>query len=91
VLIQFKAVWLRPRVMKHFLHMNEGLIFVAIIGATMVWGILGALVIVPVMATIGKVGHYMRCRLLYLDPWPESDDVRLGENTGSPSFEGGSR
>jgi len=80
VLIQVKAVWLRPRVMKHFLHMNEGLIFVAIIGATMVWGILGALIIVPVMATIGKVGHYLRCRLLLLDPWPESSDMCLEGN-----------
>jgi len=78
VLIQIKAIWLRPRVMKHFLHMNEGLIFVAIIGATMVWGILGALVIVPLMATIARVGRYIRCRLLHLDPWPESDDMQGG-------------
>jgi hypothetical protein len=72
VLIQIKSVWLRPRVMKHFLHMNEGLIFVAIIGATVVWGILGALIIVPLMATIGVVGRYVRCRLLHLEPWPEN-------------------
>lgn len=72
VLIQIKSIWLRPRVMKHFLHMNEGLIFVAIIGATVVWGILGALIIVPVLATIGVVGRYVRCRLLHLEPWPES-------------------
>jgi predicted PurR-regulated permease PerM len=72
VLIQIKSVWLRPRVMKHFLHMNEGLIFVAIIGATVVWGILGALIIVPLLATVGVVGRYVRCRLLHLEPWPES-------------------
>ncbi len=75
VLIQIKAIWLRPRVMKHFLHMNEGLIFVAIIGATMVWGVLGALIIIPLMATIGKVGRYVRCRLLHLAPWPEGGDM----------------
>jgi predicted PurR-regulated permease PerM len=72
VLIQIKSVWLRPRVMKHFLHMNEGLIFVAIIGATVAWGILGALVIMPLLATVGVVGRYVRCRLLRLEPWPES-------------------
>jgi predicted PurR-regulated permease PerM len=81
VLIQVKAIWLRPRVMKHFLHMNEGLIFVAIIGATMVWGILGALIIVPLMATIGKVGRYVRRRLLHLDPWPENEDTHQEEST----------
>jgi predicted PurR-regulated permease PerM len=71
VLIQVKAIWLRPRVMKYFLHLNEGLIFVAIIAATVLWGILGALIIVPMLATVGVIGRYIRCRLLNLDPWPE--------------------
>lgn len=70
VLIQLKAIWLRPRIMRRFLHLNEGLVFVAIIAATVVWGILGALVIVPLLATAGIIGRYVRCRLLHLDPWP---------------------
>lgn len=85
VLIQIKAIWLRPRVMKRFLHMNEGLIFVAIIGATIVWGILGALIIIPLMSTAGKIGRYVRRRLLRLDPWPESGDTYLGGNTEGES------
>ncbi|HEX9923482.1 MAG TPA: AI-2E family transporter [Anaerolineae bacterium] len=72
VLIQIKAVWLRPRIMARFLHLNEGLIFVSIIGATILWGILGALIIVPLLATLGILGRYLRCRLLHLDPWPEA-------------------
>ncbi len=71
VLIQVKAIWLRPRIMGRFLHMNEGLIFVAIIGATVLWGILGALIIVPLLATFGIIGRYVRCRLLHLEPWPD--------------------
>ncbi|MBE7552894.1 MAG: AI-2E family transporter [Anaerolineales bacterium] len=71
VLIQIKAIWLRPRVMGYFLNMNEGLIFVAIIGAVVLWGIMGALLIVPLLATLGSIAHYVRCRLLNLDPWPE--------------------
>jgi predicted PurR-regulated permease PerM len=71
VLIQVKSIWLRPRVMKRFLRLNEGLIFVSIIGATVLWGILGALIIVPLLATLRVIGHYIRCRLLHLDPWPE--------------------
>jgi hypothetical protein len=51
----------------------------------MVWGILGALIIVPLMATIGKVGRYVRRRLLHLDPWPESGDMYLGGNTEGES------
>jgi predicted PurR-regulated permease PerM len=72
VLIQVKAIWLRPRVMKRFLHLNEGLIFVSIIGATVLWGILGALIIVPLLATLGVIGRYVRCRLLHLDPWADN-------------------
>jgi predicted PurR-regulated permease PerM len=71
VLIQIKSIWLRPRIMGYFLNMNEGLIFVAIIGAVVLWGILGALLIVPLLATLGSIAHYVRCRLLNLDPWPE--------------------
>jgi predicted PurR-regulated permease PerM len=72
VLIQIKSIWLRPRVMGYFLNMNEGLIFVAIIGAVVLWGILGALIIVPLLATLGVIARYVRCRLLNLDPWPEN-------------------
>jgi predicted PurR-regulated permease PerM len=72
VLIQIKAVWLRPRIMARFLHLNEGLIFVSIIGAAVLWGVLGALIIVPLLATLSIVGYYIRCRLLHLDPWPEA-------------------
>lgn len=71
VLIQIKGIWLRPRVMGYFLNMNEGLIFVVIIGAVVLWGILGALLIVPLLATLGAIARYVRCRLLNLDPWPE--------------------
>jgi predicted PurR-regulated permease PerM len=72
VLIQIKSIWLRPRVMKYFLHMNEGLIFVSIIGATLVWGILGALIIVPMLATAAVIGRYIRVRLLQQNPWSEN-------------------
>jgi hypothetical protein len=69
--MQVKAIWLRPRIMGRFLHMNEGLIFVAIIGAVVLWGILGGLIIVPALATLGAVGRYVRFRLMGLSPWPD--------------------
>ena len=75
VLIQIKSIWLRPRIMGHFLHLNDGLVFVAIMGAALLWGILGALVIVPVIATISVIGRYLRCRILGLEPWPESPEA----------------
>lgn len=73
VLMQIKAIWLRPRIMGRFLHMNEGLIFVAIIGAVVLWGILGGLIIIPLLATFGVIGRYLRCRILGIPPWPEPE------------------
>jgi predicted PurR-regulated permease PerM len=87
VLIQIKSIWLRPRIMGYFLNMNEGLIFVAIIGAVVLWGILGALVIVPLLATMGVMAHYVRCRLLNLDPWPEDVTYATSPPAELPSDE----
>ena len=70
VLTQVKGIWLRPQVMRRFMHMNTGLVFLAIIGAAMLGGILAALIILPIIASIGVIGRYIRARLPDLDPWP---------------------
>jgi predicted PurR-regulated permease PerM len=69
VVMQLKSLWLRPLVMARFMHMNAGLVFVAIIGAALIFGILAALIVLPMIATVGQIGHYVRCKLLNLDPW----------------------
>lgn len=71
VATQIKGIWLRPQVMGRFMRMNTGLVFLAIIGAAMLGGILAALIILPIIASIGVIGKYIRARLLDLDPWPE--------------------
>lgn len=73
IIMQIKSLWLRPIVMGRFMHMNTGLVFVAIIGAVILQGVLGALIILPILATIGIVGRYIRARLLQLPPWPEEE------------------
>lgn len=70
VLINFKNIWLRPRVMGRSVNLNEGLVFVAIIAAVIFGGVLGALIIVPVLASAIVVGRYLRARILGLDPFP---------------------
>jgi predicted PurR-regulated permease PerM len=71
VMTQVKSIWLRPQVMRRFMHMNTGLVFLAIIAAALLQGILAALIVLPILATIGLTGRYVRARLLNLDPWPE--------------------
>ncbi|MCX6065583.1 MAG: AI-2E family transporter [Chloroflexi bacterium] len=51
VLINIKNLWLRPFIMGRSVNMNEGLIFIAILTATVLSGILGALLVVPVLAS----------------------------------------
>lgn len=69
VVMQIKSLWLRPIVMGRFMHMNTGLVFVAIIGAIILQGVLGALIVLPILATVGIIGRYIRARLLNLPPW----------------------
>ncbi len=70
VVMQLKSLWLRPLVMGRFMHMNTGLVFIAIIGSALIFGVLAALIILPVVASAGLLGHYIRCKLLDIDPYP---------------------
>jgi predicted PurR-regulated permease PerM len=74
VLINLKNFLLRPYIMGRSVHMNEGLIFIAIMIATILEGIMGALLIVPMMATVVVIFEYLRRRVLGLSPF-DSDDI----------------
>jgi predicted PurR-regulated permease PerM len=84
VMMQIKSLWLRPHVMGRFMHMNTGFVFVAIVAAVVLQGILAALIILPILATIGIIGRYLRARLLNLDPWPEAPPA-LPEPVSAPA------
>ena len=70
-------IWLRPRILGRSVRLHEGLVFIAIIVAVTVQGVLLAVTIVPLLATAGVVGRYVRARLLGLSPFPveESDEA----------------
>jgi len=72
-LINIKNIWLRPRVFSRSVHMHEGIVFVAIMVAVVVQGILGAIIIVPLLASISIIGKYTYRRILELPPWPDVD------------------
>jgi hypothetical protein len=50
--------------------MHEGVVFMAIVGGVVYGGVLGALMVVPVLASVGVVGRYLRRRILGLEPFP---------------------
>lgn len=73
VLINIKNIWLRPRIMGRSVHMNEGIVFVAIIAAVVFQGVLGALIVIPVLASVVVVFKYVRRRILGLPPFLDDD------------------
>ncbi len=77
VLINLKNFFLRPIIMGRSLRMNEALIFIAIMIATILEGIMGALLVVPVMASVAVIAEYLRRRVLGLPPFAE-DIVESG-------------
>lgn len=93
-LINIKNVWLRPRIMGRSVHMHEGIVFVAIIAAVVFQGILGALIIVPVLASAMVIGRYLRHRIYGQEPFPLEDalsEMPVEENKPKSESKGRSK
>lgn len=71
VIQQVENIWWRPQIMGQTLRIHPGLIFVGVIGALALSGILGALVIIPLMASLGVLGRYIQAKLRDEPPWQE--------------------
>jgi predicted PurR-regulated permease PerM len=76
-LINLKNFFLRPYIMGRSVHMNEALIFVAIIIATILKGILGALLVVPLLATAVIIAGYVQRRVLGLPPFEDDGTLQF--------------
>jgi predicted PurR-regulated permease PerM len=83
VLINIKGFWLRPYIFGRSVRMNESLVLIAILLATALWGVLGALLIVPVLASALVIGDYLRRRVLGLTPFPESEPLHEEGSTST--------
>ena len=59
-----KNLWLRPRIMGRSVHLHEGLVFIIIVAALVLQGVLGALIAVPVVASAQVVVGYLKRRVL---------------------------
>jgi predicted PurR-regulated permease PerM len=77
VLVNLKNFFVRPIIMGRSLHMNEALIFIAIMIATILEGIMGALLIIPVLASVVVIMEYVRRRVLGLTPFAVEDEKQF--------------
>ncbi len=71
VLIGMKNFFLRPIVMGRSVHMNEALVFIIIMIATILEGILGALLIVPLFASTVVILGYVQRKILAQPPFDD--------------------
>lgn len=69
VLINIKNLWVRPLIMGRMVNMHEGVIFVAILTATVLSGIMGALLVVPLLASATIIIHYLLRRVTGKTPF----------------------
>jgi predicted PurR-regulated permease PerM len=77
LLNNFKTIWLQPRILGQSVFLHEGVVFVAIIAAIILQGVLGVLIIVPLLATFVVLGRYIRRRLLGLPPFDDEEPTPL--------------
>jgi len=77
VLINLKNFFLRPIIMGRSVHMNEGLVFIVIVIATILEGILGALLVVPVIASVVVIAEYIQRKVLDLPPFEDDGSMQF--------------
>ncbi len=80
LLIGVKNFLVRPVIMGRSVHMHEALVLISILLATVLWGILGALLIVPVLASVAVMFDYLRRRVLGMEPFPSAEPFILTES-----------
>jgi predicted PurR-regulated permease PerM len=73
-LINVKSIYIRPRVFGRSVHMHEGLVFVTIMAAVILAGVLGALIVVPLLVSIGIIVRYLYRLALGQPLWPEPEE-----------------
>jgi predicted PurR-regulated permease PerM len=66
-------IWLRPRIVGDSLRLHPGIVFISVVGALALAGILMALIIVPLIGSGMVIGRYLYCKILDIDPWPEGE------------------
>lgn len=68
---QLDNLWIRPHILGKQMRLHPGIVFAGLIGALMASGLLGVLLIVPLLATAKVVGSYVHRKLLRVPPWPD--------------------
>jgi predicted PurR-regulated permease PerM len=77
ILINLKNFFLRPIIMGRSVHMHEGLVLIVILIATILEGILGALLVVPVLASVVVIAGYLQRKVLGLPAFEDDGSTQF--------------
>lgn len=77
ILINLKNFFLRPIIMGRSVHMHEGLVLIVILIATILEGILGALLVVPVLASVVVIAGYLQRKVLGLSAFEDDGSTQF--------------
>ncbi len=72
---QVDNLWLRPQMLGHRLKLHPGVVFVGLIAGLAVGNILGALLAVPLIATVKVLWQYVQHKIAGTDPWPQAAEA----------------
>lgn len=82
---QVDNLWLRPQLLGHQLNLHPGIVFVALVGALAISGILGAIIIIPTIASIKVLAQFTHKKMLGLQVSPDDHIDQDSENPEEPS------
>lgn len=69
ILINVKNLWIRSILFGRSVSMHEGLVFILIILSVIVQGVFGALIVIPLVATINIIAKYILNKIYQQDPF----------------------
>lgn len=80
-------VWLRPRIMGQSLNIHPAIVFIAIIASLALAGVLTALIIIPVLVSIGVIARYLHAKIFDQEPWADPQVSQNGHPQTAKSNE----
>jgi predicted PurR-regulated permease PerM len=76
---QVDNLWLRPQMMGARLRLHPAVVFVGLVGALALSGVLGAIIVVPAIATGKVLASYIHAKMLGIPPWIDADKQDLSQ------------
>ena len=86
VLINVITIWLRSFLFGRSVHMHSGLVFILIMLAVIIQGILGAVIVIPIVASAFIVLRYILRKINNQPGFPEEVEI-VEETSGEESIE----